>query len=655
MIIKLIDTKEGAKAAGRYARELAEYMADADPRRLRADAIGDDYGLTLAAYMLHEPQRPDQSRERVLYKAALAGGEVANWELGVAEMERRMAARSRRIKKPARHVVMSYRTGETPTEQDCGDAVATLAQELGCERAVVLWAAHADTDNVHIHAMFVTVDPATGEALPFGHGLNGRAGYKEAMQRAIARIEHEQELRPEVGARYQIENGHVVRKAGRPTTQAKRAPLQQEVLAFEDRSGFSSFTRAAQEIAGPILDTATSWGQLHCDLARHGFGVRRAGNGGELHADGNHVKLSNVDRRHSWSKLIKDDRLGPYAEPNGITIAPFQPHVLDSAKAARWLRHQDVQRGIGERIDQRVASLMSARDASLADVRARIAAYQADLGTIGLDARLQGDIGRAWPRLQAQAAATINAAFAARIGAVRGLRHAAAGSADCAAVDLEAIGVSDAGFIAPWHDDRARPAIMSIPGLRGELCGRVVRYWVKDDHRRSASPALVDAGAIIWVNDRSDRAVAAALILAKERFGTVSAFGDPDYLARCARQAARLGIELEVISAAEAKQRARKVASARAQARQRALASKQSADKARLERVSARAAPDEGVAQKLSEVRATREVGDGRANRPAPSSADEVVVKETKREDSRHPPIVRRPIAPPSRDVGGIG
>lgn len=260
MIIKLVDRKEGAKGALRYARNLAIYMADADPRRLRPDAIGLDYGLTLSAYMTRAPEPRNPPRERVLYRAALNGGAAIGWDEGLAKLERRMATRSSRIKKPARHVVLSYRAGEYPSAEQCHEAIAMLAQELGCAAAAVLWAAHADTDNVHIHALFVTVDPDTGAALPLGQGPHGRANYKEAMQRAIARIEHAQQLQAEAGGRYEVRDGHVFRKP-EPVEHSvpqhrKRAPLRQEIMAFEDRSGFMSFTRFAQEVAGPILDEA---------------------------------------------------------------------------------------------------------------------------------------------------------------------------------------------------------------------------------------------------------------------------------------------------------------------------------------------------------------------------------------------------------------
>lgn len=256
MIIKLIQAKPKKTGIERYARYLASYMADGDRRWLQADAIGMDHGLTLSAYMTHGSNAPEPLRERVLFRAAQVGGQACDWEAGLQAIENRLKRRSRKVKKPVRHGVISCRTGEQLTEQGCSDAVATLARELGCEDAAILWAAHIDTDNFHVHVMFVTVDSVTGGALPFGQGADGRAAYKEAMQRAIARIEDAQRLTPEAGARYEMAGNDVVRKPQDEVVTRKRTPLRQEILAWEEATGFASFTRYAQDVAGPILDEA---------------------------------------------------------------------------------------------------------------------------------------------------------------------------------------------------------------------------------------------------------------------------------------------------------------------------------------------------------------------------------------------------------------
>lgn len=571
MIIKLIAAKSKPKEAERYARSLVRYLTEGDRRWLGPDVAGMDYGLTLSAYMTSAPEVTEEPGERVLYRGAFVSGESCDWDIGEKEAARRLERRSRKVKKPVRHAVLSCRPGEQLDEQGCADAVATLATELGCEAGAILWAAHADTDNFHLHMMLVTVDPETGGALPFGQQPDGRAGYKEAMQRAIARIEAAQALQSEEGARYEMRGGEVVRKASAAVAapERRRAPIRQEILEWEAQSGFASFTRVAQNIAGPILDEAASWPQLHRELAPHGLGIRRAVNGGEIYAGDEHVKLSAVDRKHSWGRLV--DRLGAFEEAEGVEPASYKPVVLDVAKAENWLRHGAEEREIGRRVYERVARLMAARDAALGQAEAQLSAYRADTKGFDRDTVLGRDIDSAWPRLRASMIASIRSAFAARIEAVRGLRHAAADMPDLGGIDLDAIGRPDVGIAASWRADRTAPPIVALDGFEAERRGSVVRYWSSQDSDRKERPAMVDDGAIIWVEDQLDRTVEAALTLASKRFGNVAVFGDDAYVDQCRQAAGRLGIAIEVITIEEARRRADRSRLGRAEARRRAL------------------------------------------------------------------------------------
>lgn len=662
MIIKLIETKEQAKSTGRYARNLAIYMANADPRRLRPDAIGLDYGLTLGTYLIREPEAPVPPQERVLFRSALIGGAVHDWEAGIAEMERRLKKRSSRVKKPVRHVVLSYRVGEQPDEAQCRDAVAALVHELGCEKAAVLWAAHADTDNIHIHALFVTVDAETATAVPFGQGRNGQAAHKEAMQRAIALIEHKQRLKTETGARYEVVDGHLVRRLERPARARTRPQIRQEILKFEEESGFASFTRVAQDVAGPILDEASSWHQLHQDLARHGMSIRPSVNGGELFAGDDHVKLSNVDRRHSWPKLLSPTRLGPYGPPENLPPTPYEPVIIDGKKAAHWVKRQDASRAITDRIDHRVAAMMTAREVAVADALNRMAAHRHDVAGFDGDPRLGRDLTAAWPRLRASTASMIKEAFAARIHAVRGLRHAIVDFQDLDLVDLDAIGAIDLGIVSPWYGEHAAPTITPLDRFAGELAGKVVRYWSIDDTDRRRQPALVDAGAIIWVNDRSERVVEAALTLARQRFGDVAVFGDEAYVEQCRRAAVRLGIELEIITVKQAKARVRSLNTGRARSRRRSIETHNLNDRLRHRRAWARAyaratAEDDDPSQ-TSSITASIHGLQSHAEIPTVQSIqlDRKASEEfANSEASKDGPAVRRPVHGLSQDPDGIG
>ena len=605
MIIKIVASKPKSNGAERYARHLASYMADGDRRWLQPDAIGIDYGLTLSAYMTGAKE-PQPVRERVLYRGAWSGGATEQWDKALREVERRLAMRSRKVKKPVRHGILSCRAKESLSEDQCVDAVAVMAKELGCESAMILWAAHVDTDNFHLHAMFVTVDAATGAALPFGQEQDGRAGYKEALQRAIARIEHTHRLQPEMGSRYEMQGGEPVRKPQAGVMPRKRTPLRQEVLAWEEASGFASLTRYAQDVAEPILDAATSWAELHRDLAPHGLGIRASVNGGALHAGEERVKLSNVDRRHSWAQLQK--RLGEFEPSDGVSISAYTPQVRDHAKAAGWLDRSRRLREVSDQLDRRIAALIASRDAALAEVEAQVSAHRADMAGFDGDPRLRQDLLAAWPRLRATAAAAVRSAFGARLDAVRALRQSAASCDDLTAVDVASLGIPDVGIVAPWQAGARSPAPATLAGFDGERRDEVVCYWSREDPARRGQPAFVDAGAVIWINQRSSHVVEAALTLAQQRFGAVAVFGDAAYLRQCRLVAERLGIDLEVISVREAKRRARRNRQEVEVARQRAVGNgDQRPAAARLRawaRAYRRAAPDEDA------ERASEPIGD---------------------------------------------
>lgn len=299
------------------------------------------------------------------------------------------------------------------------------------------------------------------------------------------------------------------------------------------------------------------------------MGIRPAVNGGEIYAGDEHVKLSNVDRRHSWGQLKK--RLDTFEPAVGVTIAPYTPRIIDAGKAEAWLGRSRQMRDVSAQIDTRIAALLAARTEVLGETNAQLSAYRADLAGFDGDARLQRDLSAAWPRLRASAMASITSAFNARIDAVRALRHAAAECDEMDTIDLEAIGAPDVGITSLWSADSAPPPVMTLAGFDGERRGDVVRYWSREDLARHGPPALVDTGAIIWVNDTSDRTVEAALTLARERFGSAAVFGDAAYIEQCRRAARRLGMEIETITVAEARRRARRTRLRTDEVRRRAL------------------------------------------------------------------------------------
>lgn len=111
MVIVEKPAKEAGRNASHYVFSLARYMETA-----KRGSLVEEYGLTLARYMTsekgagHEP-----SAERVLATGALVSGRHAAWDAALAEVNARMAKRSSRSKKPARHLIASVHVDEDIT------------------------------------------------------------------------------------------------------------------------------------------------------------------------------------------------------------------------------------------------------------------------------------------------------------------------------------------------------------------------------------------------------------------------------------------------------------------------------------------------------------------------------------------------------------
>ncbi|TKD50604.1 relaxase/mobilization nuclease domain-containing protein [Sphingomonas baiyangensis] len=273
MVIVEKPAKEAEGNASRYVRSLARYMETA-----KRGALAEEYGLTLSRYMATDVQAArDRDAERVLATGGLVGGQVVAWDAALMQLKQRMAKRSSRSKKPARHLVGSVHTEEDITPEACADTAAVLADELGCEAGIIMWALHGDTDNRHIHFLVLTLDEH-GAATPFGR--DGRS--HEAMQRAIARVEHAHGFAREAEARYQVRDGRVERATSMPPRAKKRAPIGPYVLQSEEQTGVESFTRYAQEVLAPQLERAASWDEAQAFLAPLGAQVIKTGSGGQL-------------------------------------------------------------------------------------------------------------------------------------------------------------------------------------------------------------------------------------------------------------------------------------------------------------------------------------------------------------------------------------
>lgn len=105
-----------------------------------------------------------------------------------------------RARRPLEHLVLSWRPDEQPDLRQVAEAVAILVRGLGLARHQALWALHGDAAGAHLHLVVARVDPETGRPATIPMFIN-------ALDRAVARIEHAQGWQPEANARFRVVEG----------------------------------------------------------------------------------------------------------------------------------------------------------------------------------------------------------------------------------------------------------------------------------------------------------------------------------------------------------------------------------------------------------------------------------------------------------------
>lgn len=217
-----------------------------------------------------------------------------------------LASEAVRSKNPVAHYVMSWHEGEQPSPGQVEEAVNLFLDELGLKDHQAIYALHKDTDNIHLHLAVNRVHPESLKVIKPNKGFDIEAAHK-----AIARIEHAQGWQREQNGRYALlENGELGRE--QPAQDKPRQPSQPR-RDMEQRTGEKSAERIAIEEGAPIIKKATTWQELHSQLAEKGMRYEKTGSGATLFVGDVGVKASSADREASLGKLQK--RLGAYEPP----------------------------------------------------------------------------------------------------------------------------------------------------------------------------------------------------------------------------------------------------------------------------------------------------------------------------------------------------
>ncbi len=209
-----------------------------------------------------------------------------------------------RSKNPALHFILSWRSDESPTNEQADEAVEIAIKELNLEGCQTLWALQKDTENLHVHVVVNRISPDTFKAIRPAKGWT-----KKALERAARKIEFAQGWEIEQSGRYVVDSsGNVHEKDDVKVRASSDEKLSQKARDIESHTGAESVERVAKRELLPILESAESWEELHRNLSEHGAKLERRGKGAVLNFCGTMLKLSSVSRKCSFTQL--EHRLG---------------------------------------------------------------------------------------------------------------------------------------------------------------------------------------------------------------------------------------------------------------------------------------------------------------------------------------------------------
>lgn len=318
----------------------------------RAQDVGD-----LCRYICdarsHMTSRPTSSAEPE--KVICSGSFGLNFETLDAKISE-MAGLASQAKSgnPVDHWVLSWQSHEAPTPDQLHAAARMFVREMGLDGHQVVYGAHQNTQNTHLHLAINRVSPVTGRVVKINRGFDHLAA-----ARAICVIEAAQGWAQEPNPVF-----HMTPDGPQQRTDRNRG-LSDAARAAERSTAMPSLERRAKDLA-PVIAAATSWQDLHARLAAVGCTYEKRKGGAVIKfGSKGFIKASKCHRAASLAALEK--RFGqPFQRPERLAPKPYTPappalrsdldpvslilgllfHLLGMHRAARAVLHtrQELER-----------------------------------------------------------------------------------------------------------------------------------------------------------------------------------------------------------------------------------------------------------------------------------------------------------------------
>lgn len=301
MIVKKVKSSGGGSKGGKISR-LIDYITD--KQKDRSEQI-------------------NQSKNKLDYYGGrgFLCDDLNSWK----EETIALASDAPKCTNPITHWVMSWHEDEQPNRDRVEEAIAILLQELKMVDHQVIYAAHQDTANYHVHIVINRVHPDTLKAPNNFRDV-------ELAHQAVAKIQDLQGWQPEQRERYQVVEGQTQRVEHSP--KATKQPAGQIAQQIESHQGIKSAERIGIETGADLIRAAHSWRDLHQSLAERGMRYEQYGTGAYLYVGEVKLKASSAGRDCSLPQVQK--RLGAYQQPpNNLDIAVVEPEYLDNLPPER--------------------------------------------------------------------------------------------------------------------------------------------------------------------------------------------------------------------------------------------------------------------------------------------------------------------------------
>lgn len=249
--------------------------------------------------------------------------DAADKKAMLAEMTATAKASSR-SKDPIDHWILSFREGENPDTDQVEKMVRMMLDDFGMSEHQAIYALHEDTDNQHIHIMLNRVHPLLNQTFQINNGL-----YKIQAQKTVAKLAHDFDFEAEDNDHFIVNELGEVEHFGREPDESGSNFTQKH--AAKEKGEEVIAERAKKELT-EIFETASSWPDLHKQLADLGYTYKKKGSGAVVGFDDVFIKASAASKKRNSSIKALEKKLG--------TFEPASENLTVSEK--RIDKHQSV-------------------------------------------------------------------------------------------------------------------------------------------------------------------------------------------------------------------------------------------------------------------------------------------------------------------------